>query len=179
MNVIFSSIICYLIGALPISSSLSKLIYGKDLRNHGSGNIGFSNSYRLFGFFFGSLIALVDLFRGYAAVTLISQANPYSGMFFVCMGQMFSIFTRFSGGKGVGCYLGAVLGFNFNLGLGLIVFWQIFTIFLKHPFLSSLISLIISLYYMPDNYLQLLLCLIILIKHSGNLYVFFNSQKLP
>lgn len=172
----FDNILCYLIGSLPISVYFSSFIYKKNISNYGSGNIGFSNSYRVFGVFFGITIGLIDLGRAYFACHYVAS-NFYMGMFFVCLGQMFSVFLKGQGGKGVACYLGSIFAFNLHLGGVLLFAWQILTIFFKKPFLSSFIVLVSSLYLMPANYLQLFLCCLILFKHTANITMIFRKYE--
>jgi len=169
--------LCYLLGSIPFSVLASKYLLKKDLRSVGSGNIGTSNAYRAGGAWFSLLVALFDISKGFVAVKLIM---PYStlAILAVCVGQMFPVFLNFKGGKGVGCYLGSLLGYDSVLGIFFISGWLFLTKASKLPFLASLIILIASMFFFFIDKFTIPLYLIILFKHRKNFTEFINKLKL-
>lgn len=110
----------YLLGSIPTGIIAGKLAKGIDLREHGSGNTGATNSFRVLGWKLGALVALVDIAKGYAAVALVSRlslfpssAPPAQAAFIVAtlaavLGHIMPLFAGFRGGKGFGTAAGAV-----------------------------------------------------------------------
>lgn len=119
-------ILSYLVGSIPASVWIGKSLYGVDLRQHGSGNAGATNAFRVLGWKAGSLATLVDLGKGLLAAGVIATirldglpAGPgvwetetvvrlLAGMAAVG-GHMFPIWANFRGGKGVNTSAGVLL----------------------------------------------------------------------
>ncbi len=105
----------YLIGAIPASFIMGKLVRGIDLREHGSGNLGAANTFRVLGPRAAIPVLLFDIGKGFVAVWYLSKVgdgNVWIAMLAavtVVLGHNYSIFLRFSGGKGVGTTAGAFL----------------------------------------------------------------------
>lgn len=116
----------YLLGSIPFGLIFSRLFAGKDVRQHGSGNIGATNVSRVVGPLAGILTLLCDAAKGAAAVLLaahfsgfIANAMMFSGLA-ALVGHCFPVWLRFKGGKGVAtaagvfgalCPLAALAGF--------------------------------------------------------------------
>ena len=66
MNIIFLLTLAYLIGSIPTAVWVSKRIYGLDIRDHGSGNAGATNTFRVLGKKAGIGVMLVDMLKGFA-----------------------------------------------------------------------------------------------------------------
>jgi acyl phosphate:glycerol-3-phosphate acyltransferase len=101
------ALLAYLVGAIPTSYLAGRLGRGIDLREHGSRNLGATNTYRMLGWKYAIPVGLVDMAKGaIPVVSLGPWANgpawftPALGMAAV-LGHMFSPFVRFRGGKGV------------------------------------------------------------------------------
>ena len=60
----------YLLGSLPFGYWVPKLVRGEDIRTKGSGNVGASNVFRVYGRSLGVPVALLDLAKGFAAASL-------------------------------------------------------------------------------------------------------------
>jgi glycerol-3-phosphate acyltransferase PlsY len=68
MNVILAFIIAYLVGSIPTAIWVSKIIRGIDIRDHGSGNAGATNVFRVMGYKLGLLVLLIDMLKGFIPV---------------------------------------------------------------------------------------------------------------
>jgi glycerol-3-phosphate acyltransferase PlsY len=105
----------YFLGAIPFSYIAGKLIRGIDLRDHGSGNLGAANTFRVLGKGAAIPVLLADIGKGYLAIKLVSLYGlaDYQYMLIaalvVIIGHNYSIFVRFAGGKGVGTTAGTFL----------------------------------------------------------------------
>ncbi len=60
----------YLLGSLTFGYWVPRLIRGEDIRTKGSGNVGASNVFRVYGRSLGVPVAALDLAKGFAAASL-------------------------------------------------------------------------------------------------------------
>jgi glycerol-3-phosphate acyltransferase PlsY len=124
-------LISYLIGAIPFSIIFGKLIKGIDVRKHGSGNPGGTNSLRFLGKKVGALIIFFDVLKG-AFIIILIRLDVFGDIellhvlaygFAASFGHAFSPFIKFKGGKAVGTTAGAYTAYNvYNILIGLVVF---------------------------------------------------------
>ncbi|MEI6045469.1 MAG: glycerol-3-phosphate 1-O-acyltransferase PlsY [Chloroflexota bacterium] len=107
----------YFIGAFPTGVVLGKLFKGVDLRQHGSGKTGATNSLRTLGWQISLLVFLIDMGKGAVSVWLAQllfapEYQPWAVLVtaVLCMlGHDYSIFIGFSGGRGAASGLGELL----------------------------------------------------------------------
>ena len=125
----------YVTGSIPTSIIVSKVFKGIDIREHGSGNAGATNVFRVLGWKQALIVVVVDIFKGWlpAAVyaTSLFQGQPIEETsvlqilcgFAAVLGHTYTIFAEFKGGKGVGTLGGMLLAlFPVSVPLCLIVF---------------------------------------------------------
>lgn len=109
----------YLIGAIPFSYIAGKLVKGVDLRDHGSGNLGATNTFRMLGARWAILVLVLDVAKGFAPVFLAGRLDfpgdvavqwlRLAAMAGAILGHLFSPYVKFSGGKGIATSAGAFL----------------------------------------------------------------------
>lgn len=106
----------YLTGAFPTSYVVARIARGIDLRQHGSGNLGATNAYRVLGWRAALPIFVVDIFKGWFPAAYFSfwdgQTSPHWAMAYgaaAILGHVFSIYVGFRGGKGVATSAGVLL----------------------------------------------------------------------
>lgn len=140
MKLILLLILAYLLGSIPSGVWIGKLFFKKDIRQHGSGNTGTTNTFRVLGKTAGIVVLLMDILKGTLATCLpmifhLSGINPL--WFGVCaiLGHTFPIFAGFKGGKAVATSAGMLLGFN------PIFFVYSCIIFIISLFCTSMVSL--------------------------------------
>ena len=97
----------YLLGSMPFGYWVPKLVRGEDIRTKGSGNVGASNVFRVYGRSLGIPVALLDLAKGFAAAALgLWVGGALIGVLAASaamVGHARPIFLRFEkGGKMVG-----------------------------------------------------------------------------
>jgi glycerol-3-phosphate acyltransferase PlsY len=106
----------YLWGAIPASYLAGKWTRGIDLREHGSGNLGATNTFRVLGAKVAAPVMTFDILKGFFPVVLFSQwdGSPrwewelaYGAA--AILGHVFSVYMRFKGGKGVATAAGVFL----------------------------------------------------------------------
>lgn len=106
----------YFTGAIPTSYLLSRFFAGIDLRQHGSGNLGATNLYRVLGWKYAIPAAVVDIAKGVIPVLVFGPQVSDSQLFALAcgvaaiLGHVFSVFVGFKGGKGVATAAGVMLG---------------------------------------------------------------------
>ena len=108
-------VVAYLIGSFPSGVLLGKLLGGPDVRYHGSGNVGGTNTMRLMGPGAGALVVFVDGLKGLLAwgVTyIIMGGSPWAlplGGAMAVLGHCWPLYTRFWGGMGLATAGGLLL----------------------------------------------------------------------
>ena len=109
---IVTAICAYLIGSIPFGYLVGKS-KGIDIRQHGSGNVGFTNVWRTLGIGYGLVVLLCDGWKGwmggFLGFQLAGEAGALIGGFMAVMGHMFSCFLKFKGGKGIATGGGVLL----------------------------------------------------------------------
>jgi acyl phosphate:glycerol-3-phosphate acyltransferase len=105
----------YFSGAIPTSYLVSRLFAKIDLRDHGSGNLGATNLYRVLGWKYAVPVALFDIAKGAIPVLVLAPLASSSQLFALAcgiaaiIGHVFSVFVGFKGGKGVATAAGVML----------------------------------------------------------------------
>ncbi|MEJ5286332.1 MAG: Acyl-phosphate:glycerol-3-phosphate O-acyltransferase PlsY (EC 2.3.1.n3) [Candidatus Kapaibacterium sp.] len=139
--ILLGVVLSYLIGSFPTAVIVSKLFFGFDIRTRGSGNMGSTNAFRQLGVFWGIVVQLVDILKGYAPTFFISKfvvnnlgnditfslGGEFTFMllfgFCAVAGHIWSIFVGFKGGKGINTALGMLLAITpLEVGICLVVF---------------------------------------------------------
>ena len=123
MNEVLLIIAAYLIGSVPTAILVSKYNFGIDIRDYGSGNAGATNTYRVLGAKWGTVVMIGDMVKGIIATSLyillpyyLSKSNDWDrtnlmiglGLAAVA-GHIFPIWAGFRGGKGVATLFGMIL----------------------------------------------------------------------
>jgi glycerol-3-phosphate acyltransferase PlsY len=136
----------YLLGSIPFSFLVVKIVAGADIRAHGSRNVGATNVARNFGKMPGIVALLLDIAKGYAAVALArwivnrpewpyiadgTHVTPLYSMslwialaaLIAVLAHMYPVWLHFHGGKGVATATGAFLALSpIAIAAGMIVF---------------------------------------------------------
>ncbi|NUO84168.1 glycerol-3-phosphate 1-O-acyltransferase PlsY [candidate division KSB1 bacterium] len=116
-------IVSYLVGSIPTSIIVGKILRGTDfdIRKEGSGNAGGTNVFRVLGWKPGIFVMAFDALKGFAATLWISHWQPFgpshideSVLPIICgiaavVGHIWTIFAGFRGGKGVGTAAGMIV----------------------------------------------------------------------
>lgn len=122
-------VLSYVVGATPTSHWVGKGVHGVDLREHGSGNLGATNVFRVLGWRAAVPVVVLDVAKGYVPVWLfpgLVDAGLGWGMAFgasAILGHMFSFWVGFRGGKGIATSGGVFLAMAPWAVLGAAVVW--------------------------------------------------------
>ncbi|MGT2742032.1 glycerol-3-phosphate 1-O-acyltransferase PlsY [Streptococcus plurextorum] len=140
MTTLLYLLTAYLLGSIPTGLWIGQYFFNINLRQHGSGNTGTTNTFRILGVKAGLAVLLIDILKGTLSVLLPiwfggSALSPLAISFFAILGHTFPIFAHFKGGKAVATSAGVLLGFSPVFLLFLLA------IFLITLYLYSMISL--------------------------------------
>ena len=146
-------VFAYLLGSLPTAVWLGEAYFGIDIREHGSGNAGATNTFRVLGKKAGTIVMLVDILKGWTATSLANilyhtdyiveeQLFYYQLMLGVVavVGHVFPIYVNFKGGKGVATILGMVLAIQTEVALASAFVFLIVLIVSKYVSLGSMLA---------------------------------------
>ena len=150
---IIAILLAYLLGSVPTAVWFGKAMYGLDVREHGSGNPGATNTFRVLGKRAGIIVMLADIIKGMLATSIavlllkfnfIEEQNLVTAKLILGVvavtGHIFSVFLNFKGGKGVATLLGMMIAIHYEVALLCIVVFIITLLISKYVSLSSIIS---------------------------------------
>ncbi|WP_137789035.1 glycerol-3-phosphate 1-O-acyltransferase PlsY [Bacillus sp. E(2018)] len=190
MMTIVLFVISYLIGSISFSYLLTKVLRNEDIRNHGSGNAGATNTLRVLGKKPAIAVLLLDCFKGIFVVLVALWFTNSSFIAVLCgliavIGHNYPVFYGFKGGKGVATAIGvfAAIAFLPSLIAGVIA---IVTIWIsRFVSLGSIVFLILTPFFMLYQFnLSLeavLACFVLSIvsiwKHRGNIARIWSGNE--
>jgi len=150
MNYVLFAILAYLLGSIPSALIVGKIGYNLDIREHGSGNLGATNTFRVLGIKAGAIVTLADILKGTIAtvIPLLVLDSDVSALIiglFAVIGHTYPLFAKFSGGKAVATSSGIILGVSPLLFIIMIASFLITLYISKYVSLSSMITGIISI----------------------------------
>ena len=164
MEVVTLLILSYLTGSIPTSIIVSRIAKNIDIREHGSGNAGATNVYRILGWKYALIVLSLDIFKAwlptaiYATKIFLSISIPDIGFiqilcgFSAVLGHTYPIFSGFKGGKGIGSLIGVLLAlfpFAFPLCLIVAIFVVLTTGYVSLGSIFAAISLPIIILILP------------------------------
>jgi acyl phosphate:glycerol-3-phosphate acyltransferase len=191
-------LIAYLLGSIPSSVWIGKRFYGVDIREHGSGNAGFTNTLRVLGWRAGLPVFLMDILKGYLAVTLLRAFNVYipgTADFInfqlilgasAVLGHIFPVYVGFRGGKGVATLLGLLLAIQPQPTLICIGIFVLVFLTTRYVSLSSMIAgisfpiLIIFVFQTTISSLvifSMIVSILLLLTHQKNIERLLNREE--
>jgi glycerol-3-phosphate acyltransferase PlsY len=190
MNELLLIVLAYLIGSIPTSVWVSQHFFDIDIRDYGSGNAGATNTYRILGPKWGTIVMIVDMLKGILAVKLalllpeyadseVHLQNLQTGLGLAAViGHIFPIWAEFRGGKGVATLFGLVLGISPWTALGCVGIFIIVLYLTRFVSLSSILASIafpifILVIFNVDNpayrVFAISIALMVLLTHQKNI----------
>lgn len=152
MNELLLVILAYCIGSIPTAVWISKSQFNIDIRDYGSGNAGATNTFRVLGARWGTIVMVIDMLKGLAAVKLallmpyyvqndFARTNFQIGLGLAAvLGHIFPIWAEFRGGKGVATLFGLVLAISPITALGCVGVFLLVLFFTRFVSLSSILA---------------------------------------
>ena len=189
----------YLIGSIPFSYLVVRVMTGADIRQHGSRNVGATNVARSFGKAPGVIALFLDIAKGYAAISIAqwltaspkwplpfgTDASPlHSRPFWIALAgliaiiaHMFPVWLRFHGGKGVATGTGVFLALDpVVVAAGAIIFLIVLitTRFVSLASIMSAASMPIFLHLLTNAsfwtvVVSIVIAILIIVKHHSNI----------
>ncbi|MEO5942315.1 MAG: glycerol-3-phosphate 1-O-acyltransferase PlsY [Ferruginibacter sp.] len=146
-------IICaYLIGSIPTALIISRKFFGIDIREYGSGNMGATNTFRVLGSRYGTIVMACDILKGMAAVALFNLLPYYfhneleRTNFMIALGlsavlgHVFPIWANFKGGKGVATLFGMILAIQPIIAVSCVGVFLLVLFLTRYVSLSSVLA---------------------------------------
>ena len=147
-------IVAYLIGSIPSALIISKKFFGVDIRDYGSGNMGATNTFRVLGSKYGTIVMVMDILKGALAVGLFNFLPNYFGSehelqrtnFMIglglsaVVGHIFPIYANFKGGKGVATLFGMILAIQPLVAVSCVGVFLLVLYLTRYVSLSSILA---------------------------------------
>ncbi|HIW33121.1 MAG TPA: glycerol-3-phosphate 1-O-acyltransferase PlsY [Candidatus Paenibacillus intestinavium] len=179
----------YFVGSIAFSIVIAKLFKGIDIRNHGSGNAGATNTLRVLGLGPAILVLVLDLLKGMACVLVAGFFFDLPWLPIMCglaaiIGHNWPIWFKFKGGKGIATAIGVLTTIAFIPALiaGIIAILSI--VITRYVSLGSLIFtfltpiFILSLQFNWPNFIgTLIICIFAFIRHRTNIVKLMNGTE--
>ncbi|MGE5108754.1 MAG: glycerol-3-phosphate 1-O-acyltransferase PlsY [Sphingobacteriales bacterium] len=152
MNELGLIILAYFIGSVPTALIISKQFFGIDIRDYGSGNMGATNTYRVLGSKFGTIVMVVDMLKGFVAASLwillpfyatneFHRTNLQIGLGLAAViGHILPFFAQFRGGKGIATLFGMVLAIQPMVAVYSVVVFLVVLYLTRYVSLSSILA---------------------------------------
>ena len=141
---IAGGIVAYLMGSFSSAVWIGKWFYNTDVRTHGSGNAGATNTFRVLGTKAAIVVMVLDVVKAWGAVML---AHPFAGDSLdpiqlleykivlgalAVLGHVFPLFTGFKGGKGVASLVGVIIALYSPYIFFIILAWFALVLLITH-----------------------------------------------
>jgi glycerol-3-phosphate acyltransferase PlsY len=187
-------ILAFLTGGIPTGYIIVKVLKKHDIRDFGSGNIGFSNVYRTEGIIPGALVIFIDVTKAFLVTFFFS--NFFSEVILVrlllgitvILGNIFTPFLKFKGGKGVGTSFGVALALNPFAALCALCAFLIAVKLTRYMSVGSLVAVTVYvltsyLFYKFANFdlysvfFSILVFFAIFVRHISNIKRLLNGQE--
>lgn len=202
MNELVLVIVAYLIGSIPTSLIVSRTQFNIDIRDYGSGNAGATNTFRVLGLKWGSVVMAFDMLKGLLATKLaylipfyvlneFERTNFQIGLGLAAvLGHIFPIWAEFRGGKGVATLFGLIISVSpwtalSCLGVFLLVLFLTRFISLSSILASLAFPVFILIIFNVDNnayrIFAIAVALLVIMTHQKNIgrLLSGNESKVP
>ncbi|MEE8823868.1 glycerol-3-phosphate acyltransferase [Lentilactobacillus sunkii] len=187
-QIIILLVVAYLLGSIPSGVWIGKVFFHVDIRRHGSGNIGTTNTYRVLGPIAGSIVMALDISKGALATLLptffhITTISPLVFGLMAILGHTFSIFDKFKGGKAVATSAGMLLAYKPVLFFVAAGIWILVILLTSMVSLASMIGftlITIVIFFTHDVFLSILaaiLTVFIFYRHRSNISRIRNGTE--
>jgi glycerol-3-phosphate acyltransferase PlsY len=198
---IITIIVCvaaYMLGSIPTAVWVGKTFYGIDVREHGSGNAGATNTLRILGKKAGFGVLFIDFLKGFAAANLViflKHLQPQTDVYFqmqmllgalAVIGHIYPVFAGFKGGKGIATLVGVVTAMDYRLALMCFITFFIIVFITRFISLGSIISAILSpvfavwLYHLEQRsllYFFIGVAVLVVYTHRANIKRLLNGNE--
>ncbi len=197
-STVIALILSYLAGSIPSAVWAGKLFHGIDIREHGSGNAGATNTIRVLGWKTGIPVLIFDLAKGWlaASLPLFLNAAPHGSSLMTALqiacgvaaitGHLFPVFAGFRGGKGVATTFGVLLVLQPFLTLTCVGIFLVVLLISGYVSLSSIIAgimlpvLLMTVFHTPSvlfRIFSVVIALALILTHRKNIGRLFRGEE--
>ena len=188
LSIVLGATMAYLLGSIPSGLWIGRKFFQIDIRQHGSGNLGATNSFRILGKKAGTIVLLMDLLKGSISVLLLKQMDlhgisPLIIALFAVIGHTYPLFANFKGGKAVATFAGVILAYQpllFLIGLGIFILTLAISKMVSFTSMLTIsIGVLLSLYFqdMVLTTIALLADIFIIYRHRTNIQRILNGTE--
>lgn len=191
MTLVLLLIAAYLLGSIPTSYIVGRLARGIDLREHGSGNLGATNAFRVLGWRLALPVLVVDVAKGWAPTHFFPLWDGRSASEWALaygaaavLGHAFSVWVGFRGGKGVATGAGVFLALApvallTGLGVWVVLVWstRIVSVASLAAALVVPIAVLITQGVGPVFWMAVALALFIVYSHRANVRRLLRGEE--
>ena len=188
LSIFLGATMAYLLGSIPSGLWIGRKFFQIDIRQHGSGNLGATNSFRILGKKAGTIVLLMDLLKGSISVLLLKQMDlhgisPLIIALFAVVGHTYPLFANFKGGKAVATFAGVILAYQpvlFLIGLGIFILTLAISKMVSFTSMLTIsIGVLLSLYFqdMVLTTIALLADIFIIYRHRTNIQRILNGTE--
>lgn len=180
-------LLAYLLGSIPSGLIVGKVFFGKDIREHGSGNLGGTNTFRTLGVKAGMAVSIADVLKGTLAAFLPvffdSELHMLAVGIFAVIGHMYPVFAGFRGGKAVATSGGVLLAYAPLLFVFMLLFFFICLYITKIVSLSSMLTAVGAFIYslftadLPLIIVVAVLASFVIYRHRANIVRIRNKTE--
>ena len=181
----------YLIGAIPTSFLVARSVRGIDLREHGSGNLGATNAFRVLGWKAATPIFVFDIFKGWLPTALFPLWDGVGGLGWALaygaaaiIGHVFSVYVGFRGGKGVATGAGVFLALAPVAVLAGLLAWLLLVFTTGYVSVASIAAAIVLPVVVlivqgsnPVFYLSIALAAFVIYAHRANVRRLLRGEE--
>ncbi|MBZ4687421.1 MAG: acyl phosphate:glycerol-3-phosphate acyltransferase [Clostridia bacterium] len=178
----------YFLGSIPSALIVGKVLAGIDIREHGSGNLGATNTFRILGPKAGTIVITADILKGaiptYLGLSLGGVPLALLAGVAAIFGHSFPLFAGFRGGKGIATGAGVYL---IIMPLALLIAVGVFLTVLfttSYVSLSSMLAaitlLILSFVFKKGlliNLITLAVAAFVIYRHRSNIKRLWNGTE--
>lgn len=192
MLTLLAMIIAYFVGSIPTGLWIGQQLLGVDLRDHGSGNLGATNAFRVLGKKWGATVLFLDVLKGLAPVVVLPllfglRSDSATELLIggsAIAGHVFSCFVNFRGGKGVATALGvflAVAMWQMLVVLAIAIAIIVVTGYVSLASVTGAVLLPLLLYFSSKSTLVVVVsCIVstmVLVRHKANIHRLFTGRE--
>ena len=188
LSIFLGATMAYLLGSIPSGLWIGRKFFQIDIRQHGSGNLGATNSFRILGKKAGTIVLLMDLIKGSISVLLLKQMDlhgisPLIIALFAVIGHTYPLFANFKGGKAVATFAGVILAYQpvlFLIGLGIFILTLAISKMVSFTSMLTIsIGVLLSLYFQDIvlTIIALLADIFIIYRHRTNVQRILNGTE--
>ena len=186
---VLAILLSYVLGSVPTGLWLGLRLRGIDIREHGSKNIGATNTLRVLGKRLGAFALAGDVLKGLVAVVVFGGSAPWPQLPLACgvaaiMGHTASVFLKFKGGKGVATSAGVFLGLAplpMLIALGVFAAVMSLTRMVSAASISAAIGFVAAILMLgvqgPMRVIAIFVAVVIVWRHRSNIQRILNGTE--